>query len=508
MQTKKLSANGKLYIYFGVFALIVGLIAFGSSPLYPLNEWADPNVFMTVGRTMLDGKVLYRDIYEQKGFYVYFIHAFSALISNKSFLGIFFLELLLFFTTLFFSSKILQVYGVESVKTRGVICSLLGVSFAFSFALSWGDSVEEFVLPFFIIMIYATVKHIKHDEEFKMWEHFLIGIFSAYVFWSKFSLVAFFIGWFVFYVYRCIKRKKVAHIFLCVGFVILGFIVGTLPGLIYFLCHGAIKDCLQVYIYDNIFRYPSEGGIFYKLWKVLTSTLRAIGYNPHYGIFVLLGMVFFCWKKRGEERMFMILVPTITTFFLFIGGRYYRYYGLPLYMFAIFGYIALTEWGVEKFFAKQKWTRIVTPILAVCSCFTYFCINGNIFRIFRSKDTLAQYQVAEYIKEHGDEDALILEYGFLDTGFYLACEQVPPYKFFCEFNIPLEEMKEEMDAYVESGKVDYVVTELWYKDNGYARRRAEINEKMKNRADYKQVKEIHTRNRGTKVTYILYERIA
>lgn len=509
MQTKKINANGKLYIYFGVFAILVALIAFGSSPLYPLNEWADPNVFMTVGRMMLDGKVLYRDIYEQKGFFVYFIHAFSALISDKSFFGIFLLEIVLLFITLFFSSKILQLYGVENVKTRGVLCSLLGASLAFSYAMSWGDSVEEFVLPFFVIMIYGTLKRIKKEEEWKLWEYFLIGIFSGYVFWSKFSLVSFFIGWFVFHVYRCIKRKRIGHIFLCVGFVILGFLVATLPGAVYFLCHGAVKDCLQVYLYDNIFNYPSSGNIFIKIFNILFSIVRALGINAHYGIFVLLGIVYFCIKKKGEERMFLILTPALTAFFLFIGGRYYRYYGLPLFMFAIFGYIALAELGVEKFFSKRRWAQILTPILAVGICFGYFCFNGNITRIFRSKESIVQYQVAEYIRKNGEENSVLLEYGFLDTGFYLACEQVPPFKYFCTFNIPLEEMDREMESYLDDGVADFVIIELWRSGSKEEILRHEkYHEEVKSRENYVEVWKKDTTNRGQKRTYILYKRVS
>ena len=33
-----------------------------SSFLYPLNDWVDSNCFYTVGKSMVHGKVLYRDI--------------------------------------------------------------------------------------------------------------------------------------------------------------------------------------------------------------------------------------------------------------------------------------------------------------------------------------------------------------------------------------------------------------------------------------------------------------
>ena len=48
-----------------VTALCAITICSKSSPLYPMNDWVDANCFFTVGRSMLSGKVLYRDIFEQ-----------------------------------------------------------------------------------------------------------------------------------------------------------------------------------------------------------------------------------------------------------------------------------------------------------------------------------------------------------------------------------------------------------------------------------------------------------
>ena len=38
-----------------------------SSPLYAFNDWMDANIFFTMGRSMLGGRVLYRDVFDHKG---------------------------------------------------------------------------------------------------------------------------------------------------------------------------------------------------------------------------------------------------------------------------------------------------------------------------------------------------------------------------------------------------------------------------------------------------------
>lgn len=92
----------------GITAVGVITICSKSSPLYPFNDWVDSNVYMTIGRGMLKGRIPYRDLYEHKGFIIYAIHALAALISRTSFLGVWLLEIAAAF---FFFITVYRAYG-------------------------------------------------------------------------------------------------------------------------------------------------------------------------------------------------------------------------------------------------------------------------------------------------------------------------------------------------------------------------------------------------------------
>ena len=49
----------------GVSALLL-LVCTKSSPLYPLNDWVDVNIYRTIGSGMFRGLVPYRDLFDQK----------------------------------------------------------------------------------------------------------------------------------------------------------------------------------------------------------------------------------------------------------------------------------------------------------------------------------------------------------------------------------------------------------------------------------------------------------
>lgn len=82
------SYSGKMKAAQRIFCLAAAaaLLAFcsRSSPLYPFNYWVDSNCFFTVGKSMMKGLVTYRDIYEQKGPLLYFLHGLAYLFQETA----------------------------------------------------------------------------------------------------------------------------------------------------------------------------------------------------------------------------------------------------------------------------------------------------------------------------------------------------------------------------------------------------------------------------------------
>ncbi len=484
------------YGYLLVFALasvLIALFAFGGSPFYPINEWSDPNCFLTVGRAMLDGKVMYRDIYEQKGPYVYFLHTLAALISDSSFLGVWLMEIVNLFFCMWLIAKIVGLYGY-----RRCVCVLvalcIGTSVAFSYAMSTGDSVEEFVSPLYLWLLYITVKSIKQDKKFTPLQYLFIGVTAGVVFWSKFTVVGIYLGWFAYFVWRSVRRKESKEIAKCIAYIVGGVVLATLPCLAYFLATGAFADWMQVYLYDNLFLYSPKGNAFKSLVMVFWTAIVSLVRNPQYNLFALFGVIWFAIKKKGEERWFLLWIFAIMTAVLFIGGKVYRYYGLPFYVFAAFGYVGLLEIFPAENKKRLKAVGAVCGALIVATSTLFFFTNGHHHHIFRDRDELAQYKVAAYIHEHGDDDPTLLNYGGLDNGFYLAAELVPHLRYFAELNIPMEDMHAEMARYLDEGLTEFVIYRL---DN---RVKDELQHKK-----YEEVLRIREWSREERVTYILYQ---
>ena len=82
----------RLFLFSFAVAFLVITVCSRSSFLYPINDWVDSQCFFTTGRAMFNGSVLYRDIYEQKGPLLYFVHGLAGLVSETNFIGVYLVE--------------------------------------------------------------------------------------------------------------------------------------------------------------------------------------------------------------------------------------------------------------------------------------------------------------------------------------------------------------------------------------------------------------------------------
>lgn len=147
-------------IIIAVAVFVISMLS-KSSPLYPFNDWVDTNIFLTVGKSVLHGKVLYRDIYEQKGPLLFLIFVLPAIISEKSFIGVYILECFSAFFFLFYSYKISKLFAPQSSL-------MLLPAYAFivysSRSFSHGGSVEELCLPMVTCSLYFMLQGLIEED--------------------------------------------------------------------------------------------------------------------------------------------------------------------------------------------------------------------------------------------------------------------------------------------------------------------------------------------------------
>ena len=250
-----------LILFSFVAALLFQLICSKNSPLYPMNDWVDVNCFFTIGKSALKGKVLYRDIYEQKGPLLYFIYAAIALISDTSFIGAFIVHVIAMMLFLYFSARIVLLF-TENTLSAYFAVPLLALFTHTTDAFAHGGSAEEMCLWMLSATLYIMAKAIKTDSVLKVWEALVIGLFAGIVLYVKYSFIGFFFGISLFVLIWHIRMRQFKRLFANIGAFFAGIALVSIPIFAYFTIHKAIPDFLTAYVYNNIFLYGSTYSSF------------------------------------------------------------------------------------------------------------------------------------------------------------------------------------------------------------------------------------------------------
>lgn len=436
-----------------VTALCAITICSKSSPLYPMNDWVDANCFFTVGRSMLSGKVLYRDIFEQKGFYLYVLHALAALVSDTTFWGVYLLEIAAAFFFLFFSYKTALLFcGRFSLRLMPVFAALVYASSAFC----QGDSAEELCLPLLAYCLYAGLHAAQNGDAPSLKESFLVGLCAGVILFVKFSMLGFFVGWFVVPAFLLLRRRELGRLFRTMAVIAAGVAVAALPVLAYFLANGALRSLLEVYFYDNIFVYAlsPDYSAYAGQSTILIGARTALLNNPLAGVLLLLALI---WMSQQKSMLpFALSVSAFVGTLLLVYSTklrilYYAFVFAPFFMLAVIP-VCL---AIEAPLSRLRF-RLHPALYGAAALVLGVALNNNAYMLLESRESMPQYQFKEIVQTV--EEPTMLNYGFLDGGFYTVCGIVPSCRFFCYLNIPLGELGAAQDQALAEGAVDFVVT--------------------------------------------------
>jgi len=419
-----------------------------------------------MGKGIVHGLIPYRDLYEQKGILLYFLHSVCYLIPGPHFFGVYLLEVLAFMLFLFYAGKIIQLY-----LPTGYACWILPVLSAILLcaeSFCQGDSAEELCAPLIMIALYHTLRYFKesYPSDFPYRHLFINGLFAGVIFWIKYTLLGFHFAFMATLFFIMISNKHVTRAFKSCFVFLGGMTIPTILVLLYFAAHHAVGDLFEVYFYNNIFLYDAEKSS--SIITLLITILLRIGdtfiRNLQFSVFTILGVLVFLFTKKYVPSIagkIMLLMEAAFLSVLIYTGSNFPYYGYILCVFPVLGLIAAAS-AVTCIISKfrtppqlQKYGILLVITLSVV--FAYFR-SPNVEMICVPKEELVHYQFAEIINDK--ENATLLNYGFLDAGFYTFSDVLPTERFFQMQNISYESFPEMMDAQndcVKEQRVDFLI---------------------------------------------------
>ncbi len=456
----------------GVYLVCLGvallfMFFFGlNSPIHTFNSHCDYQWYMTMGHGIIDGKVIYRDLFDHKGPIIYFLFAFACLFSNPQFV-VWLIEVICVSWYLYFCYQIARKFLTPWLSILVVPLMIMALSANYARGIE-GSCVEEYCLPIFAYCLLTFLDFVI-DRKPATWRRSLtLGVCFGILFWTKFTMLEFCVVPLFIWVIVNIVEHRFLTVLRNALIMVSGFAIVTLPILIYFAAVGALNDLYEIYFVLNICNYAQGNSndlyVDSRFNFFLSFCMGAF--------FVLLWLVgLFCFtisyrKKKG----WLVLVAAISGHLLVVISGSYLFYFLPLYAYTTLGIVYLIKLvayllsNANVMIHSRIVKVLLTCLAVVLSFFSAFPFVTNRVEINQPRENYAPLVVADIISEYNqmaEQPASLFCYWMADGGFYNAAGIVPDVKYyahssFSESGYP--EMFQSFNQTIREQKCDFVIT--------------------------------------------------
>ena len=431
-----------------ICVLILCFLNIGTSPLIHAIS-ADSALFMTMGRAMRDGVILYRDIFDHKGLYIFLINGIGAFLSRNSLNGLFLVETITICTDAFLVYQISRLYlKPEQSMFTALLFTAFGMNY---FVFIGGNLVEEYALPFQLFSIYLLCKYLSDNtqKEHPARYMFLHGICGGFCLWLRANLVMMWIPFAFLILGRELAEKRLRNVWKNIGCGLLGIIVISVPVLLY----GVLNNCMQEMFYAAFtfnFQYTSAHG------SGMIGNMIATLFNKHEVVLLLLcvlSCIFVCKKTASIfTRSLFCLMLGFCFLAASLSGRAYWQYYVYLLPFTI---PAFAEFS--KILCRSRILRRISPAMIVLAgvCFGLIfparvmslCFGKNLTIYEKNRD---DYEACARLKEeyYPSSNNVLVTGG--NSQFYVEMNVVPKLKYPFALSMTYEEFPDPYDEQLDS----------------------------------------------------------
>lgn len=353
----------------------------------------DGTCFYLIGKAIMQGKVLYKDIFDHKTPYIYFINGFASLIDYNH-IGLFVIETIILFISLYYVYKILLL--VFRNKTNNNLSneqcqtiSLIG-SFLIGIVLCNNDIVEGYYRtePFAVALIlpavYILAKYYYNKTNIKeiTKQMHVIGILAGLTFMINIKAAVLFVPIVIPLTLDYIKQKEWIGLLKAFCFGLTGVILAILPYIIYMVITKSASDMLFAVVNTNLIY--ARDYMEYNVGTELAPRSTKDGFIKLAILFftkfpipmslIFISLVILLFNKYNCRFKIAICLQFISAFIItLLAGRllaYYLYILLP-YMVVIYVYIINVFVSKVLIYLKNLRFRFKN-IVIICLSFALF----------------------------------------------------------------------------------------------------------------------------------------
>lgn len=481
-----------MIIIISLWVFLIMLLSAGSSPLYNSVLW-DSAVYVAMGRALGAGKILYKDLLDNKGLYFYIINYLGTRGPGNSLIILFIIECIFMLVKAFLIYKIAErLYNYKNSKIMCLASCILVLMSTARFLMQEGNTPETYVMAFELLAIYMIINYILDNKPHRPLYMFIHGIMTGIVFGFKPNLLFIWGAFAALVTIDLIKDKNYKLLALNFIYGLAGFIIAILPIILYAVKNNCLNDMLYAMFKLNIIMHVDNQPGFIQKFFASFVALQSISNKFIYSIIVtaILPVIISAWlilinkdlNSRIKIYYFVMLLSAFAA--VSVTGHCYGMYYVYILPFALPFACKVSEYFVEF---KLKLVFAVMLIIFIFSNATfikiprYFLFNqGFVPRVYAKCAEINQKYFPDS-QARKDEKLLVVN-GVVS--FYHELDVVPSEKYFYPYDY--RELPQAAHAQIDSlvsGKNNVVIMCFNDKAEGSwpsAGRKDEINNALNN----------------------------
>lgn len=321
-----------------IISATIGLFAFVSSPLLNITG-GDSAIFMTAGQGILSGKLLYVDLFDNKGPIIFMIDAAAQLL-HGGLLGVWVVEVLFLFASLLLLWRAVVFLVDKPLSFFVMLCYAVYIIWL----VEGGNNTEIYSAPFSSLALYFAARVFTDEAAaVKPIYGFGLGVGFAVLVLMRATNAVIIAGVTALLVLLLLIQKDFKTLLLNALTFLGGVAVISLPFCIYFAVNGAFYDFLYgTFIFNFLYSgngtwqnllanrkfmlwfaamaaVGTAGGIFHFVGKGRTLRERIFGIGMV--CMTLLACLAECMSKRAFQHYLLIGAPLLAIGLAMVCGR-------------------------------------------------------------------------------------------------------------------------------------------------------------------------------------------
>ena len=467
LEMKEKTKEKIIYAILLVVIIFISVLSLEQSPFFNGISNNDSSVFQIIGRGVLEGQVMYKDLYDHKGPIIFLINALAILINEQ--IGLFLVEIMFFWIGTIFIFKTSKIF-LDNKKS--FICCSIYLFFSF-ICLYGGNYTEEYAINIMCVALYYIIKII-HQREYKKYYWMIIGTTFLLDFLIKPTYISVYVAFGIAEIIFAIKEKRFKLLLKNVLYILIGILIVAIPIGIYLIINNNFNEFIEACFLMNI-KYSNsslkeKAESFIKLIKVYRYV--------KYIILAFVCNLFVIISKRfnKEIKLFTILFLVATIILTAWAPNAYHHYLVQmapcLTLNIMLGIFLISKLIENKKIINQLPKRFIAVIIFVfiiAITLSFTLVRNGLNSIVNMQGAITKENLDE-VKECLNEEDEMLVIGN-EPYYYIYLEKQPKFKYF--FQVPIIAYKKDVAVdtyeYVKDNQPKVIIVKLAENRNQFDR---------------------------------------